>query len=170
MCALAFLVTPLLFASALTVRGAPPADSLPPVIPVSMEQLMEKVKEDSGQVVLVNAWASWCKPCQEELPALMQITEKYYSRGFRLILIAIDDTDIVDQTIRPLLQKVGARFTSYILVKTPDDVFIAKMNSEWTGALPASFIFDRNGKPARMMVGGKTYQQFEEIVNKLLLD
>jgi len=157
-----------LLAGGFTAQGQPGAESLPAVTPVDIDQLMEKVKQDSGNVVLVNAWASWCKPCQEEMPALVKLRKINYNKGFRLIFIAIDDTEIIDRTIRPILKKHAVSFPSYILSRTPDNVFIEKMNSKWSGALPASFIYDRKGTPVTMLVGGKKYQQFADVLQKLL--
>jgi thiol-disulfide isomerase/thioredoxin len=143
-------------------------ESLPAVIPVSLEQLMDRMKADSGNVLLLNVWASWCKPCRDEMPALVKLQKTYYGKGFRLIMIAIDDLEIMDTIIKPILKKNSVSFPTYILSGTPDEVFIEKMHPEWSGALPASFIYGREGTLIEMMMGGKSYQQFERVVSKLL--
>lgn len=138
------------------------------VIPVTLEQLSERLKEDSGNVVLLNVWASWCKPCLEEMPALVKLEKKYADRGMRLIFIAIDDTEIIESKIKPILKKNGISFPTYILVNTPDNMFIDSMNPKWSGALPASFIYRRDGILDSMLVGGKSLQQFETVLSRLM--
>ena len=51
-----------------------------------------------GQVVLLNFWATWCEPCEREMPAMQRLHEKLGPEGLRLVAVSVDDTsDVVDQ-------------------------------------------------------------------------
>jgi thiol-disulfide isomerase/thioredoxin len=50
-----------------------------------------RLKEQRGQVVLVNFWASWCGPCKQEMPHLNRLHDKYRSAGFVLLGVNIDE-------------------------------------------------------------------------------
>jgi len=130
---------------------------------------MELVRRDSGRVVLVNVWATWCKPCKEEMPNLIKLRTDLRRKNFTLILISADDIEIADSVVRPAMKSLGADFPSYILNENEDE-FMTAMNPGWKGAfaLPTSFLYDTQGKLADMMVGGKTYKQFSIAVKKLL--
>ena len=45
-----------------------------------------------GQVVLVNFWATWCKPCEDEMPAMQTLYEALHGRGFELVAISVDES------------------------------------------------------------------------------
>ncbi|HYM81181.1 MAG TPA: TlpA disulfide reductase family protein, partial [Candidatus Limnocylindria bacterium] len=101
------------------------------------------MREPGAEVVLVNIWATWCAPCREEFPDLMRLNERYRDRGLRLILVSADFEDQLPLA-RRFLAKQGVDFPSYL--KTGDDMrFINAMDSRWTGALPATLIYDGRG-------------------------
>jgi thiol-disulfide isomerase/thioredoxin len=142
---------------------------LPKIEKITHSGLMERVRQDSGSVVLINVWATWCKPCREEMPNLIKLQKELKQKDFTLILVSADDIDIVDSIVRPALKSFGVRFPSFILNEN-DDEFITAMNPEWKGAfaLPTSFLYNKQGKLAEMLVGGKTYKKFSAAVKKLM--
>lgn len=88
------------------------------------------------KIVLLNFWASWCKPCKEELPALERLYQKYQNRGFEVVGINIDKKE-----------KKVARFLSrhpvtFSVLLDPDAAVIASYHAR---AMPTSFLIDRKG-------------------------
>ena len=139
---------------------------VPQVLPVTSAQLRELIRQDSGNTVLVNAWATWCKPCKEELPALLKLAENYEKRNFKLILISGDDVEDLESVVQPALQKTGVAFPTYIMNDSTQEAFISTMNPAWEGAfaLPTSCLYDTKGKLADMFVGQRTYRQFVKLL------
>jgi thiol-disulfide isomerase/thioredoxin len=142
--------------------------ALPEVKPINSTSLREVVNAQKGKVVLVNAWATWCKPCKEEIPDLLRLKAKYAGKGFELVFISADDADELETSVRPTLQKLGVNFLTYINRDSSDEAFINGMSAKWNGALPTSFLYDRKGNLNEMLVGGRKYRQFEEVVVQLL--
>lgn len=57
----------------------------------SLDGQTRKLSALHGQVVVVNFWATWCGPCQEELPRLSKLAENYAGKSVRFVLISIDE-------------------------------------------------------------------------------
>src|SRR5258706_5952080 len=64
------------------------ADPLPVVEKVGLAGLERILQEDSGKVVLLNAWTSWCKPCAEEMPGLLKAWMSFPKKAVSLVLLS----------------------------------------------------------------------------------
>jgi thiol-disulfide isomerase/thioredoxin len=136
------------------------------VTPVTSADVQKLVHEPGAKAVLVNMWATWCGPCQEEFPGLVRVAEKYSGRGLRTILVSADDTDQV-MAVKAFLAKEGVDFPAYLKAEK-DQAFIDGMDKQWTGALPTTFIYDGSGKLHDFWEGGVTFNVFEQKVVEVL--
>lgn len=141
--------------------------TFPPVEPVDHRGVQKVVESRKGNVVLVNVWATWCAPCREEMPALVKVYREFRDRGFSLVLVSTDGVDLLRTRVQPMLKELGVDFASYIN-NGNEEALIAAMHPEWSGALPTSFLYDRNGNLVEMMVGSRTQEQFTHAIRKLL--
>jgi thiol-disulfide isomerase/thioredoxin len=132
---------------------------------INLEQLNSKLKTENGKLKIVNVWASWCDPCKAEMPNLMKL-RNMYSENLDLFIISIDEPEILDSVVKPILKQSGVDFLTYIKQEGNDEEFINGLNPEWNGALPATFIYDSSGKQVEFMIGEQTAEQFEAAVKK----
>ena len=136
------------------------------VTPVTSTDVQQLIHEPGAKAVLVNMWATWCGPCREEFPGLVRVAEKYSGRGLKTILVSADDTDQV-AAVKKFLAEEGVDFPAYIKAEK-DQAFIDGLDKQWTGALPATFIFDGTGKLRDFWEGGVTFNVFEQKVVEAL--
>ncbi len=90
-----------------------------------------------GQVVLVNFWATWCGPCQQEMPLLDQMYKKYKPAGFTLIGVNVDKEE---PAVKELLARKPVSFP--VLLDPANQVSKAYHVDE----MPSSVIIDRKGE------------------------
>jgi thiol-disulfide isomerase/thioredoxin len=136
------------------------------VVPASAGDILAGVGKSEARVVVVNVWATWCGPCREEFPDLMKVYETYRDRGMELVLVSADFDDQVPE-VRKFLAAHHVDFPTYI--KTGDDMaFINALSPRWTGALPATFIYDGQGKLRHFHEGKASYSYFEQHVLDVL--
>lgn len=138
------------------------------VTPVTARGLQAVIAQQRGKVVLVNAWASWCAPCKEEIPALLKLKRKYEQKGLVVLLISADDPDDLESEVKPFLHKMEIDFQTFIGNDSSEEAFMRGMSDRWSGALPATFLYDTKGNLAELMIGGKTFGAFERAIRKLL--
>ena len=138
----------------------------PPPTPATAAQVLDAVKAAKQKVVVVNVWATWCIPCREELPDLLKLRRDYKDRGVELLLVSGDFSSEREQAAA-FLSEQGVDFPTYI--KTGDDMaFINAFDPKWSGALPATFIYDGQGKLRHALLGKSSYAQFEAQVLDVL--
>ena len=97
-----------------------------------------------GQVVVLNFWATWCPPCTQELPSMMDMQNQLRSRGVVVLGVSIDVDD--DAYHRFLKQ----RSVNFVTVRDPEQK-VAGMYG--TSGWPESYIIDRQGVLRRKVVG-----------------
>ena len=93
----------------------------------------------AGKTLLINFWATWCAPCRQEMPMLMELQREYGEQGFQVLGIALDDV----QSVRDFVQQYGINYP--ILVGAADVMATNEAYGNATGVLPYSVLVDRDG-------------------------
>ena len=113
-----------------------------------------------GHIVILNFWATWCSPCVEEMPSLLQLQERFRSKGVTVLAVSIDD----DQNA--YRQFLKDHKIDFMTVRDP-----AKQSSNLYGTFkyPETYVIDRNGIVRRKFIGAVEWSQPEivEYLNRL---
>jgi peroxiredoxin len=112
-----------------------------------------------GQVILYNAWATWCPPCKDEMPILEAYYREHRQDGF--VVIAIEDGQPLSE-VAAYVKDYGLTFPVW-----PDLKWVAT-NAFRVGHLPASYVIDRNGTVRLTWVGIVTRDMLEQYVTPLI--
>lgn len=135
----------------------------PQLIASTGEMLKAAIEAPGAEVVLVNMWASWCPPCAEEFPALLQIEERYRERGVRLVLVSVDE-DPADA--EAFLASQGVDFDTYHMGQEARP-FVLASELPWSGALPATFFYNSKGVQLKFE-GAANASMFEAMLEEVL--
>lgn len=103
-----------------------------------------KLSDYRGQVVLVNFWATWCRPCQVEMPEFQAVYEKYHNAGFTIL--GVNQAETVD-LVRPYVEEGGYTWT-FALDQTGETSARYQVYG-----IPQSYLIDRDGKVVYMWLG-----------------
>jgi thiol-disulfide isomerase/thioredoxin len=125
---------------------------------VTSAQIVEHVRGNGASATLVNVWATWCGPCREEFPDLVRFQREFRDRGVEVMYVSADFDDQVAE-IRKFLSDQGVAEPGY-LKDEADMAFIDGLDPRWSGALPATFVYDRTGKLVRYWEGRADYDRF----------
>ena len=97
-----------------------------------------------GRVVLLDFWATWCGPCRESIPHLIQLYQDYHGNGLELVGMDLDKGDV--ETVRRFVQSANI---PYPIIVTPDDV----ARSYKVSGIPATILIDKEGRIRERMAG-----------------
>jgi thiol-disulfide isomerase/thioredoxin len=125
------------------------------------------VAASKGKVVLVNFWATYCVPCRKEMPALVAMGGRLSAKGFVLATISADEPE-QESDAKAFLDKTRVVAPAYIKRVKDDDKFIRMINPKWSGALPATFLYDRQGRKVKSYFGEVDLKTLEADILKLL--
>ena len=115
-----------------------------------------------GKVVLVNFWATWCGPCEAEIPWFIEFEKKYKDRGFAVLGVSMDDDGW--KSVRPY---VASHKINYRVVIGSE---VVSQQFGEIDSLPTSFMLDRQGRIASNHVGLVDKVDYQNEIVKLLQD
>jgi len=115
------------------------------------------INQQQGKVILLNFFATWCQPCQEELPYLQQFSEQHNGKDFFLLSIGREHNK---KEIEEFIRKNG--FT-YRFAADPDRKIYQKFATQY---IPRTYLIDQNGIIVKQAVGFNL-NEFQEILNEL---
>ena len=113
-----------------------------------------------GKVVLLDFWATWCGPCNIEIPWFTEFEKKYGSRGFEVVGISMDEGGW--KAITPFATRKNINYRILLGDDTTGDQYGG------IEALPTAFVIDRNGKIASVHVGLSPRKNFEDAIEQVL--
>jgi thiol-disulfide isomerase/thioredoxin len=125
------------------------------------------LKSNTGTVLLVDFWATWCAPCRQEMPLLSKLESRLRDKRFRLVTISADEPEQEAAAVE-FLKKSGVSGAAYLRRAKDDDKFINSVDAKWSGALPALFLYDRRGKLVTSFVGETEVSAIEAAIRKIL--
>jgi len=126
----------------------------------NIQGVQQSLSEYYGQVVLVNLWATWCPPCQAEMPELQNFYEHHRAEGF--IVVAVEDGDPPSEVVA-FVKKYSLSFSVWL-----DPTYQATDHAFKTTNLPSSYVIDRDGVMRLEWMGAISQQNLEKYVTPLI--
>ena len=141
-----------------------PGDCLPPLDFMDMDGTVWPKDDLAGKVVMVNFWATWCRPCQAEIPALTATYHRHADAGFVLLGVMMDSDDVSDEELAAFAERYEL---DYPIVPLDSDIW-----NEFgpPDALPTTLIYDRTGKLRLRQRGALSEASLRDSVEELLAE
>ena len=113
-----------------------------------------------GKIVVLNFWATWCPPCIEEMPSLVEMQKKFQGKGVTVLAVSVDDDAddyhkfLKEHSIDLLTVREAGQ-------KTDKGVFAPVSQQYGTIKVPETYIIDRGGVIRRKFIGPVDWSQTE---------
>lgn len=129
-----------------------------------LEYLLSK---NNDTTYVINFWATWCKPCVEEMPYFEELHEKFQNQKVKILLVSLDFKKQVDAKLKPFIRERNLKPEVVVLADPDANSWISKVDENWGGAIPATIVYrgDR-----REFIGEQfeDYQSLEKIIQSFL--
>ena len=128
--------------------------------PVTFEQWQRELGLLRGKIVVADLWATWCEPCIERFPHMVQLYHQYRDRGVTFVSMSVDDREDKQalDTARKFLHKWDATFANYLMDENIGESF-EKLDIE---GVPDVFVYDAAGRRRYLLNGNDPTRQFTE--------
>ncbi len=115
------------------------------VLDFSLPDLQGKLQTlPKGDVILLNFWATWCPPCRQEMPSMVELSKKYADKGLKVVAVSVDRDS-------KALKDFVAEYSLPFLVL--HDIDSAVSESYGVYRYPETFLIDRKGHVQAHLIG-----------------
>lgn len=137
-------------------------DCLPLTTMVDRSGQLIEPESLSGKIVIINVWATWCKPCTAELPELVELRDRYSEREVVLLGVLTDRPSTA--TVDGFVSRFGI---NYPIIPVTRDIDAALGSPT---KLPTTFIYDQSGHLVKRRIGAVTVDGLGRIIERLSPD
>lgn len=109
----------------------------------NFEELKPLLERKDEKVYVINFWATWCAPCVKELPYFEKINKDYASKDVEVLLVSLDFPKQVEKKLIPFINRKKLQSEVVFLNDVNEDVWIKAIDENWSGAIPATIIYNK---------------------------
>lgn len=133
-----------------------------------INDLMKRIHNKSDTIYVINFWATWCKPCVQELPEFEKLNIKNTNTKtkIKVILVSLDFKENLNDKLIPFLQKNNYTTECVILDEVDGNSFINNINPKWSGAIPATYFTKTNKSKEEFVEKKMTTESIESVLEK----
>jgi len=122
----------------------------------------------SDKPTVLNFWATFCKPCIEEMPHFQEMAKKYKDKGVEVIFVNLDAKELYPQKLQAFLTKRKITGNITFLDETNADLFCPVVDEKWSGAIPATVFINNKKGYKKFFEEQMTKEQLEKEIKALI--
>ena len=133
-----------------------------------LKKILQRDPKDT-RPLLINFWATWCDGCREEFPDLVKIDNDYRDKGLNFVSVSLDEVTDIKTAVPEFLKAMKAKMPVVLLnVKDPEPAIHA-VDATWDGALPATYLYDKDGRVVFKYFGAIKPAELRRAIDKQLV-
>ncbi len=128
------------------------------------------IQQQTSEVLVINFWATWCRPCIQEMPIFQQIHEDYDENKVRVILVSLDFAEHLKDRVIPFITQRKIDSEVILLDDLNYNAWIDRVDINWQGEIPFTWIIDRKDGQKYSHYGEITMEKLTEIIDSVILN
>lgn len=134
---------------------------------IKFEDLRKMMNHVSDTTLVVHFWATWCKPCVEELPNFEKLSREYATKKIRFVMVSMDFPKDINEKVIPFVTKNNIN-SEVVLLDEPDyNAWIDDVDKEWLGTIPATLILNLTMRKRIFFEGQANLDKFMEELKEM---
>jgi thiol-disulfide isomerase/thioredoxin len=137
------------------------------VKPITIAELQQRLENTNGELIVCNFWATWCKPCIEEMPYFEELQAKYANQKVKVLFVSLDRPSTRQNRVEKFVNSQGIQ-SEVVLLDEPNlsqDEWISLINKDWEGDIPATLYVNASKNISQFHTG--SYENFAELEEKV---
>lgn len=143
------------------------ADAQQPEV-LDWSAMLQEMDKSEDSLVVVNFWATWCRPCVAELPFFRQAEAEFADQRVRFLYVSLDFPEEMENRILPFLQAKEMNERVFVLDEPNANKFIDRVSPEWGGSIPATLYYRPGTGRVEFHEGDYTFESLRAQLETLL--
>ncbi len=138
-------------------------------IPVyeKFDDLNPRLSVQNDTTYVINFWATWCKPCVQELPYFEQLHTAYNGKKVKVILVSLDFSRQLESKLLPFVQERQLKPEVIALIDSDYNAWIDRISPDWSGAIPVTIV--RKGQQKKVILEElPDYEMLDQLVKSFV--
>ncbi|MFA9456940.1 TlpA disulfide reductase family protein [Halalkalibacter sp. AB-rgal2] len=127
------------------------------------EQDEGQLYDYQGDVIVLNLWASWCEPCRDEMPELMELQDEYAEKGLSIVTVNMQTTERTLNDAAQFIEEIDLTLPVFF---DEDGELLERLRAKH--GMPITYVIGREGEITEVFLGEVTYEMIEEEIEPLL--
>lgn len=124
---------------------------------LTLDELNNRVKNGKDTTFIINFWATWCSPCNKELPSFEKLNTEHKNEKLKVLLISVDDIARMNTALIPFVKRKELKSEVFLLNEKDQQQYIDRVDSTWSGSIPATLFI--KGKKRKFVEQEFTYPE-----------
>jgi thiol-disulfide isomerase/thioredoxin len=120
----------------------------------------------SDTLYIINFWATWCKPCVEELPYFEKLGEMYKGQKVKVLLVSTDMRKELNTRLKDFVKSKQLKQQVLFMNEVNADKWIDKVSPQWSGAIPATWVIKGSSGINYFKEGEFTEEELQKLVKQ----
>jgi thiol-disulfide isomerase/thioredoxin len=134
---------------------------------IKLAELQRLMNSANDTTYVVNFWATWCVPCVKEFPAFQKLAKDHKDEKVRVVMVSLDFKKSYQDALVPFIKKHPIDGTVYLLDEPDYNSWINKINPQWEGEIPVTFIFNKVKKIRAFFPHDFSANELEQTFNNI---
>lgn len=134
---------------------------------IKFEDLQKQINNVSDTTLVVHFWATWCKPCIEELPNYEKLSQEFAKKKVRFLMVSMDFPKDLKDKVEPFIAKNSIN-SEVVLLDEPDyNAWIDEIDKDWSGTIPATLMVNLTMRKRIFFEGQAKMDKFLEELREM---
>ncbi len=113
---------------------------------VNFDQLYPVLHKSNDTTYVINFWATWCKPCVEEMPHFLELASEMKNEKVKFVFVSLDFPAQKESRLIPFIEKYEINEQVILLNDPNSNEWINKVDEGWSGAIPATLVYKKDNR------------------------
>ena len=127
---------------------------------IHFEDLQKQINNITDTTLVVHFWATWCRPCTEELPNYEKISHEFANKKVRFLMVSMDFPKDVKGKVELFMAKNSIHLEVVLLDEPDYNAWIDEIDKEWSGTIPATLIVNLTMRKRIFFEGQANMEKF----------